>query len=242
VGLFDDGHGHGSSSQEPPLQQAEPWSIKEQLGLEKTAIGFYLSGHLFEHSEAEVRRFCKRRIADLADSREPQVLAGIVSELRLVNGQRGRVAIFKLDDRSETIEAVASEELIEAHRDLLREDELVIVQGKVQPDRFAGGLRLNVHQIWDLPGARARFGRHLALAVNGGLPALAELVRTWPARRQQGEHGELCLGLSLRLLLERPRASAELDLGDDGRFWPCDEALARCKALAHEGRATVVYD
>jgi DNA polymerase-3 subunit alpha len=243
-GLFDDfgGDGHGSSTQEPPLAHAEPWSIKERLTLEKTAIGFYLSGHLFEQSEAEVRRFCKREIANLVDSRDPQLLAGIVSDLRFVNGQRGRVAIFKLDDRSETIEAVANDELIEANKELLREDELIIVQGKVQPDRFSGGLRLNVTQVWDLAGARARFGRYLAMAVNGGVPAVGDLVRTWPARREATEQGELVQGLGLRLKIARPTATAELDLGEQGRFWPCDEALARCKALAHGGQAQIVYE
>ena len=33
--------------------------------------------------------------------------AGIVSDVRIVNGQRGRLAIFKLDDKSATIEATA---------------------------------------------------------------------------------------------------------------------------------------
>ena len=88
---FDDGASHGSHTQEPPLVAAEPWSIRERLMLEKAAIGFYLSGHLFDQDEVEVRKFCRRRIADLIDSREPQLLAGIVSDLRVINGQRGRV-------------------------------------------------------------------------------------------------------------------------------------------------------
>src|SRR5262249_57688256 len=92
----------------------------------------------------------KRRNADIVDSREPQLLAGIVSDLRVVNGQRGRVAIFKLDDKSEAIEAVANEDVLNAHKELLKDDELVIVQGKVQPDRFSGGLRLNVQPPCDL--------------------------------------------------------------------------------------------
>ena len=112
----------------------------------------------------------------------------------------------------------------------------------MQPDRFSGGLRLNINQIWDLAGARARFGRHLRLAINGGVPALADLVRTWPARREVSDQGERILGLPLRLQIARPGVVAELDLGDGGRFWPCDEALARCKALAHEGHASVVYE
>jgi len=244
-GLFDDGD-HGSSTQEPPLQVAEPWGVRERLLLEKTALGFYLSGHLFQENEAEVRRFAKRRIADSVDSREPQLLAGMVSDLRFVNGQRGRVAIFKLDDQSETIEAVANDELIEANKALFAEDELLIVQGKVQQDRFAGGLRLNVVQVWDLAAARARFGRYLSLALNGGgsgdIRPLAELVKTWPARRELTEQGELLQGLALRLQINRPGASAEIDLGDAGRFWPSDEALARCQALARGGRAAIVYE
>jgi DNA polymerase-3 subunit alpha len=216
--------------------------VREKLSFEKTAIGFYLSGHLFDQDEAEVRRFCKRRVADLIDSREPQLLASIVSDLRVINGQRGRVAIFKVDDKSEPIEAVANEELLDANKELLKDDELVIVQGKVQPDRFSGGLRLNVAQVWSLAAARARFGRYLSVLLNGGMPPVAELVKTYPAHHESTEQGDLVQGLAVRLSLRRPTATAELDLGEQGRFWPCDEALARWKALAHEGAVSIVYE
>jgi DNA polymerase-3 subunit alpha len=242
AGLFDFADSHAASTQEPNLVAAEPWSIKERLTLEKSALGFYLSGHLFEQSGAEVRLFAKRRIADLVDTREPVLLAGIVGDLRVVNGQRGKVAIFNLDDGSEYIEAVANEDLLEAHRERLRDDELVIVQGKVQPDRFSGGLRLNVNQLWDLPGARARFGKYLAVAVNGKAPPVADVIRTWPARRLATDQGDTQQGLAIRLQLERQAVLAELDLGDAARFWPSDEALARWKTLAHDGRAAVVYE
>lgn len=241
-GLFDFGDTHGSSTQEPALVHVEPWTIRERLTHEKAAIGFYLSGHLFDACKDEVRRFARRAIADLVDSREPQLVAGIVSELRVINGQRGRVAIFKLDDGTESIEAVANEELLDANRELLKEDELVVVQGKVQPDRFAGGLRLNANQLWDLPASRARFGRYLAVDVNGGVPPVADVVRLWPARTVDGEHGTLQQGLPIRLKLVRRAATAELDLGDESRFWPSDEALARCRSIAEGGRATVMYE
>ena len=136
---------HAASTQEPPLVVVPPWGIRERLGFEKAALGFYLSGHLFDESATEVRQFAKRQIADLIDSREPQMLAGIVTELRIVNGQRGRVAIFKLDDKSEPIESVVAEDLLNANKDLLKDDELIVVQGKVQPDRFSGGVRLEHH-------------------------------------------------------------------------------------------------
>jgi len=242
AGLFDFGDAHGSSTQEPALPGVEPWSIRERLTHEKAAIGFYLSGHLFDACRDEVRRFARRAIADLVDTREPVLLAGIVSELRVVNGQRGRVAIFKLEDGSEAIESVVAEELLDANRERLRDDELVIVQGKLQPDRFSGGLRLNVNQVWDMPAARARFGRYLTVDINGGVPPVAEVLRLWPVRRIDAEQGELVQGLGVHLRLRRRAACAELDLGDDARFWPSDEALARWKSLAEGGVASIVYE
>lgn len=241
-GLFDFGDSHAASTQEPELVAAEPWSIKERLGFEKTALGFYLSGHLFDQSADEVRRIVRRKNADLIDSREPQLLAGIVGDLRVVNGQRGRVAIFKLDDKTEAIEAVANEELLNANKELLKDDELVIVQGKLQPDRFSGGLRLNVNQVWDLAAARCRFGKYLRVEVNGSVPPVAEVLRDFPSRRLATEHGDLPQGLTVRLALQRERASGEIDLGDAARFYPTDDALARWRSGAHAGRAEVVYE
>ena len=244
VGLFDFGDGevsHAASTHEPALQAAAPWDVKERLTHEKAALGFHLSGHLFEQSEAEVRQFCRTRIADLADSREPQLLAGIVGELRVVNGQRGRVLIMKLDDRSEAIEAVVGEELIDAQRELLKEDELLIVQGRVKLDRFSSGLRLDVAQLWDLAGARARFGRYLAVTVHASALPVHELLRQWPARKLRTEHGDLEQGLGVRLQLQRAEASADLDLGDEARFWPSDDALAGWRSVAARGQASIVY-
>ncbi len=177
---------HGSSSQEPDLVDVLPWGVKEQLTQEKTAIGFYLSGHLFDEVALEVRRFAKRQIDDLIDTREPQLLAGIVSDLRVINGQRGKLALFKLDDKSGVIEARADEALINAHRDLLKDDQLIIVMGKVQPDRFSGGMQLTVNQIWDLDQARCRFGKFLRVPVNGQAPDVALAVAGVPGAHRAG--------------------------------------------------------
>ena len=243
-GLFDDiaEASHAASTQEPALVAAEPWGLRQRLAHEKSALGMYLSGHLFDESADEVRAFARRCIADLADSREPLLVAGIVSDLRVVNGMRGRQAVFRLDDKTDSIEAQASEELLLAHRELLKDDELVILQARVQPDRFSGGLRLAVQQVWDLPAARCRFGKYLQVEVNGHVPPVAEVLREFPSRSLATEHGELTQGLTVRLRLHRREASAELDLGDAVRFYPSDAALARWRAAASDGVARVVYE
>ena len=247
-GLFDmmGDDAHGSSTQEPDLVDMLPWGVKEQLTNEKSALGFYLSGHLFDAVEREVRLFAKRKIDDLIDSREPQLLAGIVSDLRIINGQRGKLAIFKLDDKSAVMEATADEAMINANRHLLKDDELVIVMAKMQADRFSGGYRLSIQQVWDLPSARCRFGKFLRVAVNGRAPEVAKLVKAFPPQREVTEQGELFRGLTVRLKLERKAdnvaASAELSLGEQAKFFPSDAALSSWIAQADQGKAEIVYE
>ena len=261
-GLFDMGSDddHGSSTQEPPLVDMTPWGVKERLTAEKTAVGFYLSGHLFDEVAREVRQFVRTKIEDLVDSREPRTIVGIVSDLRIINGQRGKLAIFKLDDKSVTIEATADEALINANRNTLKDDELIIVQGKAQPDRFSGGLRFQVNAIWDLPTARAKFGKYLRVSVgegvNGKAPDIARMVRDFPPKKEQTEQGELLRGLNVRLQLWRTamggsgeageggevNATGEIALDDRAKFFPSDAALASWTAQAHAGEARVVYE
>lgn len=241
-GLFDMGDSHAASHQEPELVEATPWGVKEQLSQEKTAIGFYLSGHLFDEVAREVRRFCKRTIEELVDTREPLLLAGIVGDLRVINGQRGKLALFKLDDKTDVIEAAADEAVFNAQRHWFKDDELVVLMAKLQPDRFSGGFRLNVQQMWDLATARCRFGKYLKVAVNGKAPDIQRLVRDFPPKREQSEQGELVRGLGVRLLVQRDAASAELQLGEAAKFFPSDAALASWMAQAHEGLAQIVYE
>jgi DNA polymerase-3 subunit alpha len=243
-GLFDmmGEDTHGSSTQEPDLVETLPCGVKERLTHEKMALGFYISGHLFDEVEREVRQFAKQRIENLMDSREPQLLAGIVSDMRVINGQRGKLAIFKLDDKSAVIEATADEATINTYRNTLKDDELVIVMGKATPDRFSGGLRFSITQVWDLGQARCRFGKYLRVLVNGTAPDIARLLRDHPAKVEHSEQGELVRGMGVRLRLLRAGAKAEVQLGDNAKFFPSDAALASWMAQAHQGQAQIVYE
>ncbi len=237
----------GSSTQEPELAERMPWGIKERLTLEKTAVGFYLSGHLFDEVETEVRRFVRTRIEEMRDSREPQVMAGIISDFRAITGQRGRLGLFKIDDKSGVIEASADEAVLNAHKELLKEDEFVVVSGRLQLDHFSGGLRMKVQQLWSLADARCKFGRYLQVSVGEVMPDVIRVLGDFPARREEREQGEPQLhGLRVRLGLrcEAPQgaATAELQLGDSSRFYPSDAALAAWTAQAGSGQVSVIYE
>ena len=255
-GLFDMGgeDDHGSSTQEPALVETMPWGVKECLTQEKTAVGFYLSGHLFDAVALEVRRFAKRPIEELMDTREPQLLAGIVTDMRVINGNRGKLALFKLDDKSAAIEARADETLINAHKNLLKDDELIVVMGKAQPDRFSGGMQFTVQQIWSLEQARCRFGKYLRVAVQldgqQRAPDVPAMLKEFPAEREMSEQGELVRGLAVRLQVHCAAADgddiagslAELHLGEAAKFFPSDAALASWRSQAFQGKAAIAYD
>jgi len=245
-GLFDMSDSHAASTQEPPLVEAMPFGVKARLVQEKTAIGFYLSGHLFDEVETEVRQFAKRKIEDLIDSREPQLLAAILSDLRIINGNRGKLIIFKLDDKTDVLEASVDEALFNANRNLLKDDELVIVQGTLQGASERFGRRFKVTQVWDLETARCKFGKYLRVAVNGSAPDISRMVRDFPPRREMSEQGEISRGLPVRLSLRRQNATggatAELHLGEAARFFPTDAALASWMAQADRGLVQIVYE
>jgi DNA polymerase-3 subunit alpha len=196
-----------------------------------------------------VRKFAKRPIEELLETREPQLLAGIVTDLRVINGQRGKLGLFKLDDKSATIEARADEALLTAHKNLLKDDELIIAMGKAQPDRFSGGMQFTVQQVWSLEQARCRFGKYLRVLVNGRAPEIARLLKDFPAERETSEQGELVRGLGVRLHVQRSAemsggegAEAVLALGEEARFFPSDAALASWRAQAYQGKAAIAYD
>ncbi|WP_353234130.1 DNA polymerase III subunit alpha [Diaphorobacter ruginosibacter] len=247
-GLFDmmGDDAQGSSTKEPEMADVLPWGIKERLTQEKTAIGFYLSGHLFDEVALEVRKFVRTPIDELQDNREVQTIAGIVTDYRVISGQRGKLALFKLDDKTRVIEASADEAVLSASMPL-KDDEFVVVSGRLQLDHFSGGLRVKVLQVWDLAGARARYGKYLRVACDGSVPDVASIVREFPARVEETEHGEtLRRGLRVRLDMhitsDRGAARAELSLGDASSFFPTDAALAAWSSAAGSGAVSVVYD
>ncbi len=233
-GLFDSlSHEHAAAPQ-PPRQP--PWDLRRRLAEEKTAVGFVLSGHLFDAHAAEVRRFAPRQLAELSESRDSVLVAGIVAAVRVVQGQRGRAAIVSLEDRSGILEAVLSERLLDTVRALLREDELLVFQGRASADRFSGGLRFQVDAAWTLEQARERLGQRIHLCLNG-LPdatPLLEVARSHAAADPDG-------GLPLELELQRHGACATLRV-DSLRLRPGDDTLAALAQLALHGQVQVVYE
>ena len=82
--------------------------------------------------------------------------------------RRGKMAIITLDDASAQVEISVFNELWDAERSKIKEDELLLVEGKVQRDDYSGGLRVSADKLMTLAEARGRHARVLKLSLNGG--------------------------------------------------------------------------
>jgi DNA polymerase III subunit alpha len=164
VSLFG---GAGEGNQAFELVRAPMWGERERLQNEKQSLGFYLSGHPFDAYRAELRRFARTPLANLAPQHDPLMLAGVIYGVVVRNSRRGRMAVLTLDDGSARVEVVVYGELFHEKRAVIQEDQVVVVRGRVFPDEFSGGLRITADQVMDLAEVRAAHARLLRLSING---------------------------------------------------------------------------
>lgn len=212
VSLF----GGDDSDLEAPLEyvNVRPWTDKQKLTEEKIALGFYLSGHLFNAYEREVRQFVRTKIANLEPSREPRSLAGIIVGVRVQMTQRGKLLIVTLDDGSAVADVTVYSELVEPNKSFFKEDELLIVQGKVSEDRFSGGLRISAEKVMDIGAARIQYGQRVVVSISKQVEP-AYLKETLSAYRMPQ-------GLPFVMRYDQPGVGCEVMLGDAWRVVPAD--------------------
>jgi DNA polymerase-3 subunit alpha len=164
------------------LIAAREWTEAERLTHEKAALGFYLSGHPYGAYAAELSQLIRQPLAGLQPRRDPVLIAGIVTALRVQTSRRGKMAFVTLDDGQGSAEIVVFNETFDAARALLREDELVIVEAKVMQrvgdDGQAQGLRVVAEAVHDLAAIRKRHAKAVRIVCNGNaqVDRLVELL------------------------------------------------------------------
>jgi DNA polymerase-3 subunit alpha len=228
-GLFDL---PGGEPQRPQYVSTPAWDERERLLNEKQALGFFLSGHPYNSFRAELSAFIRRGLGQIEPGKDACLLAGIVVSTRTQMTRRGKMAIVMLDDGSAQVEVSVFNELFEAERAKIREDDVLVIEGRVQRDDFTGGLRVVADKLLTLGEARSRHARQLRLSMNGG--ASAEKLRALLAPFRDGP-------CPVRVRYRNRRAECELPLGDAWRVRLDDELLDGLKEWLSEGNVEVLY-
>jgi len=235
-----------------PLQLAnvQRWGAREQLQNEKLALGFYLSGHPYQEYAPELANFVKIRLADLSPSMiQPQagngggggrrntvqlVLAGMVSGMRIQQTRRGRMGVVTLDDGSAQVEMTVFNEIFEASRPWIREDELLVVRGKASLDEYSGNMRITADELFDFASARSAFAKRLELTVNAESKVRVAQLKELLAPYRDGR-------CPILLDYSNGLGSAPLRLGDEWSVSLADDLVNGLRTLLGEQNVRINY-
>jgi DNA polymerase-3 subunit alpha len=228
VSLFGDSEEPGSAVS---LVECPRWTDLVKLQNEKSALGFYLSGHPFHSYAEELKRFVHTRLDKLTPANNV-LLAGIMNSLRIQMTRRGRMAVIVLDDGYARIELTVFNELFEQHRHWLKEDQLLIVEGRVANDEFSGGLRVSAEKLFDLQTARNRYARGIRIRCNGASSGakLKELLGPYRSG-----------SLPVKIEYYNKGATCEILLGDEWRVDLSEDLIRSLEDWVKPGNVQIVY-
>ena len=130
----------------PTLNRSKEWVLSQLLKNEFTSLGFYFSGHPFDAYREDCKHLTKSNLATLKKMMDSQKngngysdkesmiqVAGLITNLK----RRGNNYTFKIDDGSAILEGIIFGERRDNFRDLLSNNSLLFLKGRLRFDSFA---------------------------------------------------------------------------------------------------------
>lgn len=126
----------GALMKPPPIQipKGKPVSLVDKLGWEKELLGIYVSGHPLDAHEALLKksRFSIKKIKEEPQQGMLLILPVLITASRSVLTKSGeKMAFLTLEDKTDSIEAVAFPRLFKEHSALLSPGACLLAKGKV---------------------------------------------------------------------------------------------------------------
>jgi DNA polymerase III subunit alpha len=222
------------------LPNVPAWTPEQALIEEKSALGFYFSGHPFTNAKAEVSQFVRGTLADLKPQEQPKLLAGVVTGVRIRMTQRGKMAIVSIDDAVARVEVVVGGELLSQNAHLIKEDQLLIIEGRVSNDDFSGGIRVTARKLFDIAAARSNYASMLKISCNGQSDAakLSMILRPYCKKTTEADK-KLC---PVKVEYHNAQGQASLMLGEAWRVELQDELLQNLHAWLSADNVKILYN
>jgi DNA polymerase-3 subunit alpha len=244
VSLF--GGADAAEHARPALVDVPRWDQRTFLREEKTALGFYLSGHPYTGYREELGQFVRTTLDRLQPSggeygqgAQTVLIAGVVESMRFQKTQNSRMAIINLSDGTATQEVTVYGEIFDQYRQVIVEDAVLVMEAKVRNVRRGGGdeaetviMRINADKIYDLNAARNRFARGVRLTCNG--QSSAQKLKELLAPYRNGP-------CPVSIVYHNRAASCEIELGEDWRVSLSENLLQSLAAWLTEPNVTILY-
>ncbi|WP_018880576.1 DNA polymerase III subunit alpha [Thioalkalivibrio sp. ALE30] len=235
----------------PESATLEEMEDDERLRGEKDTLGLYLTGHPVERYRAELLRLTgttlqalEAKLEDRPDETQGQkwrgkqetvCIAGLIVGVRVRNTQSGRMGIVTLDDRSGRAEVVLFNDDFTQYKDRLEPDALLVAEGTVTLDDYAGGTRMRARAVYSLDEARAQWARALHLCLEGVVPEQVAHLRGLMEAHREGP-------CRVHMCYRRDGLEADISLPEGWTIRP-DERLLRGiqQSLGPDCEAQVLY-
>ena len=235
----------------PPHRE---WDEDLRLSREKEVLGLYLTGHPINRYLDELRKFTTGALSILMEKGEEMghlaggqgrrrdkeaskaVAAGLVMNIRVRKQKNGKMGFLTLDDRTGRIEAKLFDRSFDEYQNLIEKDKVVVVEGKLGYDDFAGCAQITVDAMYDLDGARAHFAKQLRIELesDGRTDGVTETLNDALAPYRSGD-------CPVTVRYTRPEVGGELRLGEPWRIRPSDELLRRLREAGTVKRVELQY-
>ena len=218
-GLLEDS-GAGSLEADPPITMPE-MDKDDLLAGEKEAIGLYVSSHPLADCRRQLRRLTTVTLGEVASCADGQsvTLGGIVGAVKNITTKRGEpMAFVRLDDLEGAIEIVVVPQVLAASREVIVEDALVLVTGRID-QKGEGETKLVAQAVEPFQPDPADEEDRLLLEVDASRFAQADMGLL---KKLFSDHpGDASVIVSLRT----PEGETRIRLGTEYQVDPGDRGL-----------------
>jgi len=163
------------------LPDVPDWPKPQKLQAEKDCLGFYLTSHPLAQHSKRISRYAQTTNKQLADMDDGAIvtIAGMVGSIKIAtakktnaNGQN-KYANFDLEDATGIIRCIAWPSDYDRFKELIKPENIVIVQGKV--DRRGREPNIVANRIMTLDQADKEFTTQVAIKFDRGLHSLDDV-------------------------------------------------------------------
>jgi len=222
--LFED-DGDLSVSQDIKLAEYPSFTLKELLSLEKSAMGYYFSGSLFDEYKDIVHKLdieplskyhlenaeMEEIVNNNGRSRDKTkiLMCGIVNYIGYRPLKKGgKMAFVNIEDDSGDIEIVFFAADYEKYKHLLKMDEMLFIEGELTYDSFRNQIKMVAKKVDTLDDAIAQYLDGIELHVDHTFDASVLVPMLGPE------------GVRLKMNYSNGSAKCRIKLGDGYRFIP----------------------
>ncbi|MCL1088515.1 DNA polymerase III subunit alpha [Shewanella profunda] len=219
--------------------ECTPWPDKIWLEGERETLGLYLTGHPINQYLKELKYYTSGRLKDVhpTDRGKTVKAAGLVVATRVMLTKRGsKMGLLTLDDKSARLEVMLFTEAFEKFNHLLEKDRILICEGEVSFDDFAGGNRMTARNIIDIGEARSHFAKALEVDLDATqlTPAVLDSIEQALSPWRNG-------AVPVLINYSQTHAKGQFRLAENWRVNPADELVFALESLLGPNKVRIVF-